>query len=957
MPPPASPHQLKAEQVASLRQWIEHGAKWEGHWAFIPPVKGELPRVNSGGWGRNPIDAFILARLEQEGLSPGPEADRERLLRRVTFDLTGLPPTLEEIDAFVADTSENAYEKVVDRLLSSEHFGERMALAWMDAARYGDTSVFHADGPRDMWPWRDWVIRAFNRNQPFDQFTVEQLAGDLLPEATLQQKIATGFLRNNATTDEGGAIDEEFRVEYAVDRVKTTSVVWLGLTMECGQCHNHKYDPIMQQDYYRFFAYFNQSSDPGLQTRGGNQAPLVNVVDEQATKQAEALKAALPALTAKLSERARGADGDFLAWAKDAAIKAKDQPLLPGNVLVHLPLDEQSGDLASAIVAGEDRKAKLNGNATWVEGKHGRAFRCDGSNYIDAADVAGFERTDAFSYGAWVKPQGAADGAILARMDDASNYRGYDLIAGAGGKISVHIINTWPGNAIKVTTNNSLKPDQWQHVFITYDGSSKAAGITIYFDGQKQDWGIEQDRLSDTIRTPKPLHIGRRNPGAPLKGDIDEVRIYARQLSATEVAALAGSDPIGPLLAKDPAAWTADERQSLLTHYLNNHDAAYHQISKEIAQLNSQIAAAEKPASTVMVMQDVGSPRMTYVLNRGNYAAPNKDQPVEPGVPSALPPLAADAPANRLGLARWLVQPHHPLTARVAVNRYWQMLFGTGLVKTTEDFGAQGEPPSHADLLDWLAVDFVEHGWDVKRAIKQLVMSSTYRQSSRVTRELYERDPENRLLARGPRFRLQGEFIRDNALAASGLLVKKIGGPGVRPYHPSGLWEEASESGAVFVQDHGENLYRRSMYTYWKRSVPPPNMLIFDTPTRESCSVRRSRTNTPLQALVLLNDPQFVEAARALAQRAIKQGGSLDEQIATAYRLATGLSPSPLVLSTLKASYQQELTVFQADAERAKKLLAVGEAKRDEAIDAAAHAAMAAVCSIILNLDVALTRS
>ena len=513
MPPPDAPHQLKPAQIATVRQWIEAGAVWQGHWAFIPPTMPPVPAVKNAGWVRTPIDAFVLARLDAEGLTPQPEADRERLLRRVTLDLTGLPPTIAEIDAFLADTSDKAYEQVVDRLLASESYGERMTLAWMDAARYGDSSVFHADGPRDMWAWRDWTIRAFNENKPYDRFTLEQLAGDLLPDATDDTRIATGFLRNNATTDEGGAIAEEFRVEYAVDRVKTTAVVWMGLTMECGQCHSHKYDPITQQDYYRFFAYFNQASDPGMQTRGGNQAPIVNVVDRAASTMAEQLKAKLPPLEARLAARAQAADAEFLAWAKEAAGKQKEGPQLPGNLLVYAACDEKSGAEAAIVVAGESRQARVQGQPQWSEGKAGGAFQLAGGNYLDLGDVASFERTEAFSYGAWIKPAGKPSGAFIARMDDSNGYRGFDLM-GNGSGVAVHIISAWPTNAIKVNTKQPLKENEWQHVFVTYDGSSKASGINIYFDGQKQEWTIEQDRLSDSIRTDKPLFVGRRNPGA-----------------------------------------------------------------------------------------------------------------------------------------------------------------------------------------------------------------------------------------------------------------------------------------------------------------------------------------------------------------------------------------------------------------------------------------------------------
>ncbi len=954
MPPPDSPIELEPEQRETLRRWIEAGAKWEGHWAFITPTKPSVPDIKDAVLIRNAIDSFIVARLKDEGLSPSDEADRERLLRRVTFDLTGLPPTLAEIDAFLADSKaapDGAYERAVDRLLASQHFGERMALAWMDAARYGDSSVFHADGPRDMWPWRDWVIKAYNDNKPFDDFTVEQLAGDLIPDATTEQKIATGFNRNNATTDEGGVIAEEFRVEYAVDRVKTTSMVWMGLSLECAQCHNHKYDPITMDDYYRVFAYFNQASDPGMQTRSGNQAPLVDVFDPQRLSQAAILKQDLPPIEERLAARKDAAEPDFLAWLEKSSADVDADSLLPGGGVLPLPLDASLTDLLD-----EKREASIKGKTLWADGRFGKAFQLDGSNWIDLGNAADFTHTDAFSYGCWLKPNGAGNGTAIAKMDDGNAYRGFDMLF-SNGKLAVHIINTWPTNAIKVNTKNGLKKDEWQHVFVVYDGSSKASGLKIYFDGQLQEWTIEQDRLSDTIRSKVPLYLGRRSTSAPFNGLLDEVRIYDRALTEVEVQSLAGSDPIRPLLALKPDERTAEQTQALRTHYLTSVDVEYQKMAKELQDLKAKISENEKPISTVMVMQDVPSMRQTFVLERGHYANPNKDRAVNPGVLAMLPPPPAEAPQNRLGLAQWIVQDDHPLTARVTVNRYWALLFGTGIVKTPEDFGAQGEWPSHPQLLDWLAVDFVESGWDIKRMLKQMVMSNTYRQTARVTPELLEHDPENRLFARGPRFRLQGEFIRDNALAASGLLVNKVGGPSVKPYQPPGLWNEVSLSGERFTQDKGENLYRRSMYTYWKRSAPAPALTIFDAPTREKCILRRSRTNTPLQALVTLNDVQFVEAARTLAERAIKHGGeSIDERIEYAYRLATGVRPKSVIRELLKATYQDERVLFAEDAERAKKLISSGESPRDESLDAADHAALTIVTSMILNLDETLTR-
>jgi len=955
MPPPKAHKEVTAAEIEKIKAWIDAGAKYEGHWAFLAPVKPTLPTTKQPAWVKTPIDAFILERLEKEGLSPSEPARREILLRRITFDLTGLPPTIEEIDAFVKDNSPGAYEKVVDRLLASSHYGERMALYWMDAARYGDSSVFHADGPRDMWPWRDWVINSYNENQPFDEFTIQQLAGDLLPNATLDQKIATGFLRNNASTDEGGAIAEEYRVEYAVDRVKTTSMVWMGLSMECAQCHDHKYDPIPQQDYYRFFAYFNQASDPGMQTRKGNQSPIVDVPNLEGVAKAAEIEKQLAEIKKQREARLGESSADYEAWLVKAE-KKTDVSHMPGNMLAHFTFDEKNDAKQAKDQIKTDRLAQLKGKPLWAAGKFGNAFQCDGSNYLDAGNLGDFKRDQSFSYGAWIKPQGKGGGAPIAKMDDNGGHRGFDLYI-SNGNVAVHIINAWPSNALKVTTKASVKPNEWQHIFATYDGSSKANGIKIYFDGKEQPFNVNNNNLTATIQTKTPLQFGRRNPGSPFKGLIDDARIYARKLSPEEVGALAGSDPIGPILKVAAAKRTPEQLKTLRDFYLNNHDKKYLELSKQENELGAKIAALKKPISTSMVMQDVSKPRMTYILDRGNYASPKKDSPVEPGVPEFLGSLPKDAPNNRLGMAQWLTAKEHPLTSRVAVNRFWQMLMGAGLVETSADFGSQGDWPSHPALLDYLAVDFVESGWDVKRAIKQIVMSSTYQQSARLTKEVFEKDPRNRLFARGPRFRLPGEFIRDNALAASGLLVNKIGGPSVKPYQPAGLWNEVALSGNVrFVQDHDEKLYRRSMYTYWKRSAPAPGLTIFDAPTRESCVVQRARTNTPLQALVTLNDPQYVEAGRALAQRVMLANEKPRDQIEHAFRLVTGVRPSDTVLDRLVNAYERELQAFQKNMANTQKLLAIGESKPADDLDPASHAAMSVIGSILLNLDQTLTR-
>ncbi|MCA8994178.1 MAG: DUF1553 domain-containing protein, partial [Planctomycetaceae bacterium] len=726
-----------------------------------------------------------------------------------------------------------------------------------------------------------------------------------------------------------------------------------------GQCHDHKYDPFTQQEYYRLFAYFNQASDPGMQTRNGNQTPVVDLYDDAKLAEAESLKPKVAELKQQVEARKLECEPEFQNWLSAARANAADGPQLPAGLAFHAPLDEGQGTEVANVVGEQPVPGKLKGPANWsAEGRSGAAFDCNGQNFVEFANAADFERTDSFSYGCWIKPSGAPTGAPLARMDDGNNYRGFDLHI-AGGVVQVHLINTWPSNAVKVRSKDKLVADQWQHVFVTYDGSSKAAGVKIYINGEEKPWDIEQDGLSDTIRTTVPFYLGRRNPGSPYKGLIDDVRIYPRVLSGAEVAALAGSDPIAPLLAKPAAETTPDELSTLKQHYLTAIDEPHQNLAKEVAGLESRIAELGKPLVNVMVMQDVPQMRPTYVLDRGNYASPKQDVELRPGVPAIMPQPAEGTPENRLGLAQWLMQPNHPLTARVAVNRYWAMLFGKGIVKTQEDFGAQGDWPTHPRLLDWMAVDFVESGWDVKRCLKQMVMSATYRRSAAATPESREIDPENVLYARGARFRLQAEFVRDNALAVSGLLVPEVGGPGVKPYQPPGLWNEVSLSGNVrFTPDAGEKLYRRSLYTYWKRSAPAPSMTLFDAPTREKCTLRRSRTNTPLQALVTLNDTQFVEAARAMAQRVMEQTPDkpVSERIVMAYRMATGVTPNAKAVAQLTEAYQTELTVFQNDPKLSTQFLSIGDSPRNEKLDVSEHAAMTIITSIILNLDETLTR-
>jgi hypothetical protein len=844
----------------------------------------------------------------------------------------------------------------VDRLLASERYGERMAMDWLDDARYADTNGYQNDFARTMWPWRDWVIASYNRNLPFDRFVVEQMAGDLLPGATVSQKIATGFNRNNRTVTEAGSIDEEWRVENAVDRVETTATVFLGLTMGCARCHDHKYDPISQKDFYKFFGFFNSVNEKGVYTeQPGNVPPLLAVPsreDEQRLKQFDnAIAQADQAVrTQEVGLAERQAE-----WEQQQL--ARSQPPEPRDWTQRGALD---GSLCIALANGKtvDAVYRGSGQPVWEESPFGRSLRLYGheKSFLEAGQAVRLERTQRFSYGAWVKPR--SSGAILSKMDDQAAYRGFDLLL-QNGKIEVHLVHNWPDDAIKVATQQPLPTDAWSHVFVTYDGTSKAAGVMIYVNGQLAKLiDVSNDHLTATIATDQPLRIGKRSTAFALNGQLADVRFYGRTLAPAEVQALA----LQPLLRglQAPPGKRSKAQQELLTQVFRERYAADLQKAKQAAaKLRQERAAYEKRIPTVMIMQDLPRPRDTFVLKRGRYEMPDKTQKVQPDVPSCLTPLPAGAPRNRLSLARWLVDPSNPLTARVAVNRYWQHYFGAGFVRTTENFGIQGELPSHSELLDWLATEFVGTGWDIKAMQKLIVTSATYRQSSRATLELMQKDPENRLLARGPRFRLPAEVVRDNALAISGLLAEKIGGPSIKPYQPAGLWDELAGGAGEgpYVQDKGPGLYRRSLYIYRKRTVPHPTMATFDAPSREVCQVKRPRTNTPLQALELLNDVTYVEAARRLGQRMLSEGGNTaQERIAYAFRRATARTPSPSEMQILLRGLERYRQTFRADSEAARRFVHQGDSPIDDKVNTPELAAYTAVASIILNLDETITK-
>ena len=943
MPPPDALHQLTTSEIELIKKWIAEGGSWDEHWAFVTPMQPEWPAVIDASWVRQPLDLFILSKLESQGLNPSVRADRRTLIRRVTFDLTGFPPTPEEVNRFLADDSDNAYEQLVDRLLDSPRFGERLAVDWLDASRYADTHGYHEDFHRDMWPWRDWVIRALNQNMPFDQFATEQIAGDLLPNATNQQHVATGFSRNHGVTASG--ISEEYRVEYVIDRVKTTSAVFLGLTIGCAQCHDHKYDPITQKDFYRFFAYFNTITDKGVENRSGNVDPLIRVEDPlllAATKEAEQR---LESITLEMDKRRENHDLEIKNWFESlnrnelTSMQAAIHPTF--GLVTHFQLGEQEGSRVVSEVGGEP--GYVRGSAEWTEDKQRKSLRFDGQTHVDLGDRAGFDRLDAFSFGGWIYPE--REGILLARVSPDKSLRGYEVRVG-GGKIDARLTNREFEKGLRVTTDEDAPLNKWSHVFVTYDGSSRAAGVNIYLNGQPLKTNIQKDSLRGTIRVPDPLKIGQRGNRQALLGRVADVRIYNRQLSAAELLQLSGNTNVSDLLQE--GALSAESRQTLASHYLQQNDEAYRRLWRDQEACKAELRRLGDDNPTVMVMKEMAQPRETFVLMRGQYD--QHGEKVEAGTPSVLPSPPTDAPKNRLGLADWLTDKNHPLFARVMVNRLWQMIFGVGIVKTAEDFGIQGERPAYPNLLDYLSRDFADSNWDIKRLLKQLVLSATYQQSSVASPELLAKDRDNRLLARGPRYRMSAEMIRDAALATSGLLVNRMGGPSVKPYQPPGLWIEMQNR--PYEPDHGEKLYRRSLYTYIKRSVPPPNMVALDATNREVCTMRRQRTSTPLAALVMLNDPTFVEASRALAGDLLQTKGlNIEDCIREGYMRTVSRPPGVPEIADLLRLYEKQYAIYSQDLVAAKSLLSVGESLRDDSFPLDVHAALTCVASVLLNLD------
>jgi len=948
MPPPESNLTLSKYEIKVLTKWIEQGADYKPHWAFTPPTEVSVPEIEEEEWPFNPIDHFVAKKLESVGLEHSKEASKEALIRRVTFDLIGLPPSAEEIDAFLSDDSDQAYEVVVDRLLDSPHYGERMASEWLDIARYADSHGYQDDRPRTMWPWRDWVINAYNSNLPYDDFVTWQLAGDMLPDATFEQKLASGFNRNHAITQEGGVIQEEYLTEYAADRVQTFGTAFIGMTMQCARCHDHKYDPVSQKDYYQVYSFFNNIKERG-QISYSDLAPEPSIQYENTMleNEVEEIKAMLAQMeTKKAVFQPEIAEEKLKNWYSEQNWKA----LKSEGLLTHYKLDfQESGSLKDEV--SKDHFGTLNFKLpltlkvpAFVPGKYGKALEFYGSNNLVIGDIGDFGNLQSFSLGAWIKPNDTQSNTagILSRRNGEHNRSGYGIYLDKNNKLCVQIVGTLI-NMIDVRTKNRIPKDLWTNVYGTYDGSGKASGVGLYINGKKQEVEIVSDKLDrKSIYVGTQLTIGHwmmrakeRNGLTGFKGAIDEVSLYDRELSLPEVKYLFDQEP-------------KYDSKAVYRAYLKKENKEFAALKNKLDSLRSIDTEIPK----VMIMEELDTIKPAYILARGVYDA--KRERVERGTPAAILEFSNELPKNRLGLANWLFDKRNPLTSRVIVNRYWQMLFGQGIVSSPEDFGNQGAIPTHPELLDWMSKDFVDNEWNMKQLVKMMVMSSTYRQSSKINSKNYKLDPNNIYYSRGPYKKLTAEMMRDQALASSSLLNRKIGGKWVKPYQPPGIWKElANQIGEnKYRQSTGKDLYRRSIYTYWKRTIPVPSMLTFDAAERAMCTVKRQATSTPLQSLVLLNDPQYMEASRKLAEKLIENN---DEDpsiwIENAFKNLVSRSPSGGETDLLMNIYKAELERFENDTDSGLDVIRIGESNSNQRINKSKLAALTIVVSAVLNLD------
>ncbi len=970
MPEPDSHLSLSDYEKAILIKWIEDGAEYKDHWAFIKPIKEKVPEVKNTDLVANVIDNFVLEELELNDLKFAPKADKELLLRRASLDLTGLPPTIEELDAFLNDNSPDAYEKQIDRLLASPHYGEQRTLDWMDLARYADTHGYSVDWFRDVSPWKDWVIKSFNENMPYDEFVLWQMAGDMLPNATREQRLATTFNRLHPQNLEGGIIDEEFRVEYVADRTATVSQAFLGLTVACAKCHDHKYDPISQKDHFELFSFFNNVNETGL-IPWDLATPVPNML--LPTEEQEKVLAYLETLvedkekivndvTNKESKNAQD-------WIANETYKTINTKNYPTGLVSHFDFNDKK--LKDKLPQRKKLNIRMrqqyadNQKTVYQEGASGYGLSMDGDTWLDLDEIGIYNRSDAFTIGikAYI-PEDLENGVIFHKMQgpELHSYRGYHLNI-KDNKVEALLAHVWPDNAVVTQSLKDVPKNKWIQLTMSYDGSSKASGVSIYLDGEKLETETKVDNLYKDIVFRKQdigLYKGKTEPGLRIgaiwrgkglrNGAVDDIMVFNRELTQIEIMQIANKKGLDQLLSKSNNAISQKEKSLLTKYYLVHKSSSYKKSMEELAKTRATYVDSIEPVKEIMVMKEMETPRQAYVLDRGQYDSPTDS--VFPNVPEKIFPFPDSLPKNRIGLSKWITHKDNPLTARVTVNRYWQNIFGRGLVKTSEDFGNQGELPSHPKLLDWLAVNFVESGWDVKALHKLIMLSNTYQQSSRVSEELLNMDKENRLLARGPAKRLSGEMLRDNALFASGLLSKKIGGESVSPYQPPGLW---LVNGDRYKPSSGEDLYRRSMYTIWKRTVPHPTISTFDAPTRDLCTTRRQETNTPLQALVLLNDPTFIEASRVLGI-SISSYEDVEKGISDAFRKLTGRKIKTKELEVLAALQKSELEKFRKNNIKAKGWISLGEHKITSGGDEALIAANAVVASTIMNSDASITK-
>jgi hypothetical protein len=984
--PPLSAHKtLTDAQTATIKLWIEQGAKWNQHWAFVAPKRPALPAVKDQKWARTPVDRFVLAKLEETGLAPNAEADRRALIRRVSLDLVGLPPDPKDVAAFVADKSPDAYAKVIGRLLASQHYGEHRARYWLDAARYGDTNGLHYDNYRGgIWPYRDWVVKAFNSNMPFDRFATEQIAGDLLPNPTLDQLIATGFVRSNTTTNENGVIEDEVRFQYIKDRADTTGTVFLGLTVGCATCHDHKFDPISQRDHYALEAFFNNSTERVMDLNRPDPPPIVIVPEDRDRGRWLELEAQRKSLRSRLGAVQSAPNPGFDKWLASRERQTVSDPLAAASVLSVVA----GRDAVRARRKDADGSYPLSPGVTIYEGSPWAgvpALKFDGKSALKlpGVDITG----DApFSMTAWVYlPRivlhpGQTGGALaltIASQLTAADAAATPPVVSTGwvfeideGVARLRLLDS-DGKVIRAQApyNKPVKAGTWNHLAFTYDGTRSENGYAFYMNGSRmsiergafgnQDSTIAPE-LKGTVKNSEPISLGAAANGERgFDGSLAEFRILDRVLSEEETRLAAAWPAVQAAAGRTSSLSSATEKEALKLYYLAHHDAGYQKLAAALTRVSAEHREIELRSNTAMVMEERADSKATApLLFRGLYDQPR--ELVEAATPAFLPPMAGTLPRNRLGLARWMVDPGNPLFARVIVNRLWQEFFGVGIVESADDFGVQARTPSHPELLDWLAVEFRESGWDVKKLVTTIVSSAAYRQAATHSQEKLNKDPGNRLLSRGPRFRLDGEVVRDSALAASGLLVRTLGGPPVKPYQPEGIWEGTSmvaSNTRNYKQDTGESLYRRSLYTLWKRQAPPASMDIFDGPTREVCVVRRERTNTPLQALVTMNDPQFVEAARVLAERALQaSNGNVNDAIdfMTARVLARTFTPAERGI--VRRAFDDHLTYYNANAESAEKLLSVGASPVNRTGPVPALAALTMVANQIFSLDEALNK-